>query len=157
MKKILTTLFRWVIYVVVFSFIIFTAVVLARNYEADKWSSLVDSYREQIPKISNEKKEDIIKRVCDETGVPWIQCVLVANCESRNDKYFKEKVIISDKTTGKRIVSYDRGIFAINSYHYKQVEDECAFDVECSTRVFAQAVSEGKAGDWLCYRTLGFK
>ena len=156
-KQALVKFCKFVISVSLIAFAIFTIVVVVRNIEADKWSKLVDETRALIPKETpKEKQEDTIKRVCDEMEVPWIQCILVAQCESRMDKFFKEKVMIRNAKGIANILSYDRGIFAINSVHYKQIDDECAFNAECATRVFAQAVKDGKAKDWLCYKTLGF-
>jgi len=146
MKKTLLNILKTIVRLTLIALAIFTIVAIVRSYEADKWSKLVDETRALIPVVSTEKNEDIIKRVCDEEGVPWIQCILVAQCESRFDKFFKEKMR----------QGYDRGIFAINSYHYKQVSDDCAFDVGCSARIFTKAYKTGRASDWLCYRTLGF-
>ncbi len=95
-----------------------------------------------------EKAENIVKRIADEEGVDWLMVVRLIDCESRWDVFFKEKM---------KGGSYDRGLFAFNSYHYKQVSDECAFSPECATREFIKAYKEGKLSDWLCARNLGLK
>ena len=98
---------------------------------------------------TKELPEDIIIRVCKEENVPYIICLRVSICESDFDPYFKEKII-----SRAGIVSYDRGIFAINSVHYSQISDERAFSVEEATRVFAKEYTAGKAKNWLCYNSI---
>jgi hypothetical protein len=156
-KKILVKFVKIVIIVSLVALTVFTIIVIVKNIEADKWSKLLENAQALIPKETpKEKQEDTIKRICDEEGVPWIQCILVAQCESKMDKFFKEKIMIRNSKGIANIVSYDRGIFAINSYHYKQIDDECSFNIECATKVFAQSVKNGKGADWLCNRTLGY-
>ena len=95
-----------------------------------------------------EKPEDIVKRITDEEGVDFLKVFRLIECESRWNVYFKEKM---------KGGSYDRGLYAFNSYHYKQVSDECAFNVECATREFIKYYKQGKLNDWLCARHLGLK
>lgn len=95
-----------------------------------------------------EKPEETIKRILDEEGVDFLKVFRIIECESRWNVYFKEKM---------KDGSYDRGLYAFNSFHYSQVSDECAFDVECATREFVKYYKEGKLNDWLCAKYLGLK
>lgn len=146
MKKTITSFFKRLFWLSVAIFIGWTIWVLATDQTTKKWSKLLDETRALIPIENKEKVEDTIVRVCGEQNVPWIICIRVAICESGLDPYFKEKM-----KNGK---SYDRGIFSINSLHYKQISDEIAFNVEEATRVFAEQYKNGKAGDWLCYNQI---
>ena len=93
-----------------------------------------------------EPMEDIVKRVLEEEGIPWLDAFRIIECESRWDRYFKEKT----KNGG-----YDRGLFAFNGVHYSQVSDDCAFDPECATRDFSKAYKNGNIADLLCVKVLG--
>lgn len=97
---------------------------------------------------AKEKPEDTVKRILDEEDMEWLGVFRLIECESRWNVYFKEKM---------KGGSYDRGLYAFNSFHYPQVSDECAFNVECATREFVKYYKEGKLNDWLCARHLGIK
>lgn len=148
MKDAIKRFLRFVKWSAIASFLIFSVVAITRDAEAEKWSNLLDETRSRIPEIKVESTQDTVVRIAKDEGIDWLMAVRIIDCESRWDKFYKEKM---------KGGSYDRGLWAINSYHYKQVSDDCAFDPECATRVFAEAYRNGKASDWLCYRVLGFK
>lgn len=102
---------------------------------------------EKFVEKPNEPTENIIKRIADEEEVSWLMVVRIIDCESRWDKYFKEKM---------KDGSYDRGLFAFNTNHYKQVTDDEAFNPEIATRIFIQEYKAGNLNNWLCARSLGY-
>jgi hypothetical protein len=124
--------------------IIFTSIAIGKYHFAETTIEVL-----KITEVKQkELPEDIVKRVLDEEGISWLMGVRLIECESRWNVFFKEKM---------RDGSYDRGLWAFNSNHYKQVSDECAFDPECATRTFAKYYKEGKINDWLCARLLKLK
>ena len=121
--------------------IISTSVAIGKHYFSET------KVEEVVIKVQAEKEspEDIVKRIADEEGVEWLKVFRLIECESRWDVFFKEKV---------KGGTYDRGLFAFNSYYYAQVSDECAFSPECATREFIKAYKAGNLNDWLCARLL---
>jgi hypothetical protein len=105
----------------------------------------------EVVEVENElkeKPEETIKRILDEEGVDFLKVFRIIECESRWNVYFKEKM---------KDGSYDRGLYAFNSFHYANVSDECAFNVECATREFIKSYKNNKLNDWLCARHLEIK
>lgn len=91
--------------------------------------------------VSEEKPEEIIRRVALEMGVDPELAVRVARCESNLDP--KARNVNSPD-------SIDRGIFQINNKWHPEVSDEQADDVEFSARFFCQAVKDGHLNWWDC-------
>ncbi len=46
--------------------------------------------------------------------------------------------------------SIDRGLYGINDYWHKEVSDECAFDLECSTIWTMERINTGFQYEWMC-------
>jgi len=69
--------------------------------------------------------------------------VRVAKCESG----LNPKAIKKNSST-----SIDRGLYQWNNKHHPEISDECAFDPECATREFCNAVKKGKLHWWSASR-----
>ena len=50
--------------------------------------------------------------------------------------------------------SIDRGLFMINDYWHAEVSNECAYNLECSTKEAIRIVKEKTWKEWVCGRTL---
>ncbi|GAH79712.1 unnamed protein product, partial [marine sediment metagenome] len=44
--------------------------------------------------------------------------------------------------------SIDRGLFQWNDYYHPEILNDCAFNIECSTRAFCKAVKAGNLYWW---------
>lgn len=44
--------------------------------------------------------------------------------------------------------SVDRGLFQWNDFYHPEISNDCAFDIECSTSRFCQAVKAGHLNWW---------
>ena len=56
-----------------------------------------------------------------------------------------------------KVKSVDRGIWAINSYHHKEVSNACAYSVSCSTKEAIRIWKEKGWGEWLGAKHVGVK
>lgn len=91
--------------------------------------------------IKTETVEEEIRRLASEANFKWIDwLVRLARCENTN--------LIP--TLRGHMDDRDRGIFQINSYWHSEVSDECAFDVECSTKWTMWRVNNGYQHEWMC-------
>lgn len=123
---------------------------LGKYLEQRKMQPQVDVLIETSQKYQRLQDNDILKiieDICDENEISWKEAVMTAGCESGFNIYF-----VGVNRNG----TYDRGLFALNSEYYKHIDDECAFNPECATRVYAEAVKNGKMGDFLCALKFGF-
>ena len=145
LKKILWALFIWGL----LGSTIFLFGKLSARLEVSALKSKIEALTNQNDKMAEKNPLKIIKIVCDENGVDWTACVSVATLASHLDRYFRKEII-----AGQYKGSEDRGIFAINSKAYKNISDDCAYDVWCSAQVFCDAVKVGHLGDWLEAKTL---
>jgi hypothetical protein len=80
---------------------------------------------------------ETIKRVAKEEGVDPNLLIAIAKCESS----------LRPGARG-RVDKRDRGLYQISSLHNPEVSDECAFDVECSTRWVARQIKSGNLWKW---------
>lgn len=46
--------------------------------------------------------------------------------------------------------SIDRGLWQINNYWHYEVSDECAYDLDCSTRWSMNYIKNGNQKEWVC-------
>lgn len=99
-----------------------------------------------VPIITdNPDVEFKIRAIADEMNFKWTDyLVKLANCESRLDH------LAVNKYNNRPSYSYDRGLFQFNSYWQSNVSDECAFDIECSTRKTIEMINEGRQQLWAC-------
>jgi len=139
-KRLLGRLFSFLLLFGVMAIIITSSVAIGKYHFSE---TIVEKV--EVTRIEREKAEDTVKKILDEAGIEWLSVFRLIECESRWDVFFKEKV---------KGGTYDRGLFAFNSYYYAQVSDECAFSPECATREFIKAYKAGNLNDWLCARLL---
>ena len=50
--------------------------------------------------------------------------------------------------------SVDRGLFQWNNHYQKQISDQCAFDIRCSTERAIEKINAGGQGIWVCDRKI---
>ena len=46
--------------------------------------------------------------------------------------------------------SVDRGLYGINNFWHKEVSDECAKDLRCSTEWTIDRINAGYQSEWMC-------
>jgi hypothetical protein len=154
MKKIkifLNKLVKIILVFLIFFVINYLSFSIGQYIEMKKIEPIINEIQGRFQSVEIKEKKDIlntIMSVCNEYGIDWKQAVLIAGCESRLNTYF-----VGLNKDG----SYDRGIFALNSRYYSQYGDDCAFNIDCSARVYAKAVLKGRQGDFLCANKLGLK
>ncbi len=117
----------------------------AQDEEIGRLNAVVAEYKTNATEENKSNIQTIID-ICEEEGVDPDLALSVSAYESHLQQYF---IGINDNKT------VDRGIFALNSYYYASVSDECAFSVPCATRVFCQEVLDGNINNWLSVKTLG--
>lgn len=102
----------------------------------------------EVVKLQEVEKNPIkiIKQVCEDNGCDWTLCIRVAAGESQFKPY--ARLVNKDKTT-------DRGIFMFNDFHYKWVDDDCAYDTACATKTFCDEVKGGHLKNWVAAQVLG--
>lgn len=94
------------------------------------------------PKPSVEMQ---IRALAHEADFKWPDyLVRLAYCESRLDS-------MATNTRGNTpSTSYDRGLFQFNSHWQARVSDECAYDIECSTKKAMEMINNGQQHLWAC-------
>jgi len=110
--------------------------------------NIVEYLKKEVEKTEEKKKEsveEIIKRVCEEEGVPYKLAYWVAWAESKLDPY---------AINVNRDYSLDRGLFQWNSKWHPEVTNAQAFDPETATRLFCRAVKQGNLSWWNSSRHL---
>jgi len=97
-----------------------------------------------IEKTLSKKQVEIeIRKIAREKGFDREDyLVALANCEST----LNPKATHINKPSG----SVDRGLFQWNNYYQKQVSDECAYDIRCSTEKAIEKINAGGEGIWVC-------
>jgi len=83
--------------------------------------------------------EQQIIDIAKEEGIDPGLAVRVAKCESG---------LNCSATNKNSDSSIDRGLFQWNDKWHPEITDECAFDLECSTRAFCKAFKEGHLSWW---------
>jgi hypothetical protein len=105
----------------------------------------IDKLEKNQKPQTTEDVLDIMKRVCQEEGVPFNLAYWVAWAESQLDPY---------AINVNRNYSLDRGLFQWNSKWHPEVSNRQAFDVEEATRLFCRAVKQGHLNWWDASRPL---
>ena len=109
---------------------------------------LADAQISPLIKVKFSEKEtpkETIERVAREEGLNPTLVLMICECESRLQPHFLR---VNKNGT------IDRGIAAFNSKAYKEVSNDCSFDVECSIRKFAAEAKAGHLKNWYCARNL---
>lgn len=91
-----------------------------------------------------ESVGELIRRIAKEEGVDPELAYKVAKCESS---------LNLDARGINKTGSVDRGVFQWNDKYHPEISDDCAYDVECATRAFCKAVSEGHLSWWNASKT----
>ena len=147
-KRILTTVILLVTFTLTIYLCTDSYVSGAKDTEISRLNEIVEEYKTKADTAEYENSKGIIKTivdVCEEEGIDPEIALSVAVCESYLNPFFVG--VNKNKTV-------DRGIFGINNHFYSQVSDECAFSVDCSTRIFAEEMKAGRLKNWICARTL---
>lgn len=93
-----------------------------------------------------ETVEEQIISIAQEHNFKWIDYLIrLARCE--NDTFDPNRINDKGNTP---TYSIDRGIFMINDYWHKEVSDECAYNVRCSTEWTIQMINNGRQSEWVC-------
>ena len=108
----------------------------------------VKAYTKEEVKIDIESE---VRRIAKENNFEWtdylIKLMKCENLRHSGDELDPKR----DNTTGNYPAkSRDRGLFAINSYHHYEVSDECAYDIECSTKWTMERINKGYQSEWMC-------
>ena len=139
-KKTIKSVKKISIFIAIVMWVSFLAGAEAKAPEARQWGLPVSGDRTDI------SIADQIRIVARQEGHPEWSTYLVklAYCESRLDTE-----AINDKGNNPED-SKDRGLFQYNSYWQSQVSDECAYDLECSTKQTIKMIEAGKQHRWVC-------
>lgn len=95
------------------------------------------------PNPGFEETTKRIRAIANYFEVDPALAVRVALCESS----LNPKAMLQNRTG-----SIDRGLFQWNDFYHPEVSDKCAFNIECSTARFCQAVKSGNISWWDCSR-----
>ena len=91
--------------------------------------------------------EDIIRQIAREENFSEVDMLLkLAYCESRYDPY---AVGINWKHK-----SYDRGIFQLNSHFYKNISNDCSFNIACATKASIKIIRDRGFQEWSCWELI---
>lgn len=98
-----------------------------------------------LPKNEDKKNlsvQEQIKKIARDENFKWIDFLLQLGCcesslklNARNDNGYYGK---------------DRGIFQINNFFHPEVSDECADNLECSTKWTMWMINSGRQHEWVC-------
>jgi len=98
---------------------------------------------------NNPEVEFQIRAIADELNFKWPDyLVRLANCESGLNPR-----AVNDKGNNPKD-SKDRGLFQYNSYWQAKVSDDCAFDIDCSTRKTIEMINSGRQHLWVCNKII---
>lgn len=112
---------------------------LTELLELKKKKQTVSPIEKKTDPIINETVEQIIRRIAKKNDVDVELAVKVAKCES---------ALIPNATNTNKNGTIDRGVFQWNNYYHPEVDDKCAFDVECATQKFCEALKSGNLSWW---------
>jgi len=99
----------------------------------------IEEGTEPLSEPSKNQIKITIRSIAKEEGVDPYLAVKVAKCESN-----LEPNAVCFNRNGTR----DRGLFQWNDFWHPEISDECAFNVQCSTRAFCKAVKDGNLDWW---------
>lgn len=104
----------------------------------------------QTPIVEKEEIADdettiknLIKKTCLDNGYDNYNLLIrLAKCEST----------LNPNATIYEGGGLSRGLYQINSNFHKDIDDNCSFDIECSTRFVIEKFKEGKHNLWSCIK-----
>ena len=91
--------------------------------------------------LQKQKMRELIVRIANQYEINPIKVIKVAENESKLDPNCRNRNKDRRKTL-------DRGLFQLNDYWYRHIPDDCAYNPECATKVFCNAVKNKRATDW---------
>ena len=112
---------------------------LNRNFESEKGMFCKELTPEQ----------QIIKEVADMREFKDLELLFcLAKHESNYDRY-AVGVNVHKQSDGTILTTHDRGIFMFNDYWYKNISNECAFDIACATNEAISVLNKhGNCDQW---------
>ena len=81
----------------------------------------------------------MIKLIAQQENVDSDLAVRVCSCESSYNP---------DAKNWNEGYGFDRGLYQWNEYYHPEISDKCAYDPECATRKFCQAVKANHLSWW---------
>lgn len=90
--------------------------------------------------LSTAEIKALITEIANAMGVSPKLALAVCQCESS----FKPTAVLYNKKADGTVSSVDRGLYQWNSKYHPQITDEMAFDPKTATRLFCQAIKDGK-------------
>lgn len=151
----------WLFAIEAFKFASEPANIIVNNYET-KRQIIDEEVGEESgnvvakPVYGDATPQEVIRRVAKEEGFQEIEALIgIGYCESR--------LVVSEKVDGKfknyavnpTNKSYDRGWFQISRRWHPETTDECAYDLECSTREAIRIQRKDGWNAWACYKKYG--
>lgn len=101
-----------------------------------------ESENKSVNKSENKSVKEQILEIAEEENFKWPDyLVRLSYCESRWDPK-------ATNNNGKYGV--DRGVFQINDYYHPEIPDNCAFNVECSTKWTIRRINNNFQHEWAC-------
>ena len=137
-----------VAYILIFSLMLPTAVIgfMGERTEVETdWQVVIPKKeKERVLKLyTKDEAKEYIRAEAEKAGIVHVDILLkTISCESKFNQLTANK-----NTNG----TWDKGIWMINSIH--KVPDECAYDLECSTKWAMQKIKERKFSPWVCFTT----
>jgi soluble lytic murein transglycosylase-like protein len=92
------------------------------------------------PAVSRGDIQHLVRRYAFVYDVPEEELFYVLNCESS----------MNPKAVGDS--GHSRGLSQIHDVYHPEVSQEQAFSPDYAIRFLAKAISEGKGGQWTCWR-----
>lgn len=123
-----------------------------KKYIVDfKLAEIAYAKEEPLAEISREPIEDHVRRLAKEANFQWVE-YLVALMECENLRFPGDFLDPNrDNVTGNNPAnSTDRGLFMINNYWHYEISDDCAHDIECSTKWTMKRITDGYQHEWMC-------
>lgn len=106
--------------------------------------ALANKYLKVYPHAGKDVLFKIVSIAYDEHYTDLDYLFSLINCESK----FNPKNVNGKNNVPK--TSIDRGLWQFNSHWQGKVSDECAFDVECSTKTAVSMLKKGQGSLWVC-------
>ena len=119
----------------------------AKTNEQYKYQTIGEDQRHSVDYQKIEVSvEQQVRDIAKEHNFKWTDYLIrLAKCENR--KF--DPTVINDKGNTPSY-SKDRGIFQINDYWHKEVSDECAHSIRCSTIWTMERINDGYQSEWVC-------
>lgn len=105
------------------------------------------------PKMTKEDMQEYIRTEVNNAGLDGDRAIrMIGSCENPSWDPFDSFINIHSIKSA----TLDRGLWMINDYWHAEVSDECAFDVECSTKEAIRILKQSGWSQWSCVTVRGF-